>query len=224
LIAPEAPFVFGSDSITYSQYSLVELDFRYFKTYNRDITFGFRVNPGIGYPYANSQNTGLPYVKQFFAGGNNSIRAWRVRQLGPGGAPNDFLNDTIAPYQTGDFKFVMNFEGRFNLDVIFAGLEGAIFTDMGNVWSLTDDSDNRIKMLSVNSPFDNFFKRWTIGAGLGIRYDFSFFILRVDYAWRIRRAYSADGDDDNLSQYWEYRHEPIRWNNGRINLAIGYPF
>lgn len=228
VIAPDAPFVFGGDSITYSQYSLMELDFRYFKTYNRDITLAFRLNPGIGYPYANSINSGLPYVKQFFAGGNNSIRAWRVRQLGPGGAPNDFPTDSalinVTPYQTGDFKFVMNFEGRFDLDVIFAGLEGAIFTDMGNVWSLTDDSDNRIKMLSVNNYFDNFLKRWAIGAGLGIRYDFSFFILRIDYAWRIRRAYSANGDDNDLSQYWEFKHEPIRLNNGRFNLAIGYPF
>jgi len=224
LIAPDEPFVFGGDSITYSQYSLAELDFRLFGKINRDVTFAWRINSGIGYPYANSKDAGLPYVKQFFAGGNSGIRAWRVRQLGPGGAPNDFPADSalasVTPFQTGDFKFETNFEGRFDLGSIFAGLEGAAFVDLGNVWSLTDDSDNGVKLLAAN----NFFKRIAIGAGIGIRYDFSFFILRIDYAWRIRRTYSATGDDDDLSQYWEFRHAPMRLNNGRVNLAIGYPF
>ncbi len=224
LIVPNEPFVFGNDSISYSQYSLMELDLRYFKSFNRNVTLGLRLNPGVGLPYGNSKEAGLPYVKQFFAGGNTSIRAWRVRQLGPGGAPNDFPTDStlanVTPYQTGDFKFVGNIEGRFDMDFIFSGLESALFVDFGNVWSLTDDSENGIKLLES----DNFLKRFAVGAGVGMRYDFSFFILRIDYAWRIRRAYSANGDDDDLSQYWEYQHEPMRWNNGRVNLAIGYPF
>ena len=217
-IDPETPFYFGQDSITYSQYSILEADFRYFKTFYRYLTLACRFDVGVGFPYGNSAESGLPYVKQFFAGGNASIRAWRVRQLGPGGN-NDDLEDTgTIPFQTGDFKFIGNLELRFGLDFIFQGMEGAVFTDFGNVWSLTDDAEDGIRLLST----DNFLKRFAVGAGAGIRYDFSFFILRLDYAWRLRRTYSGTGNDADLSSFWEGQHAKLQ--NGRLNLAIGYPF
>ena len=230
LIDPANPFVFGSNQdIHYAQYAKLEIEGKYFKTFNRNLTLGARINSGIGVPYGNSSERGLPYIKQFFSGGNTSVRAWRVRQLGPGGQPDPNLVG-VYPFQTGDFKFEGNLESRFSLDFLLSGLEGAAFVDFGNVWALTDTSDNNIKLIKPG----NFLKRIGVGAGGGVRLDLSFFILRVDYAWKVWRPYSATGDDSDLSTYWESAHtEELRlsgavvdpfWKQGRLSLAIGYPF
>lgn len=224
-ISPTQPFTFGT--LNYSQYSLGEVEAKYFKGYGRSFTVANRLNFGVAYPYLNSSEAGLPYVKQFFAGGNNGLRAWRVRQLGPGGSAEADTTSITIPFQTGDAKFEGNVELRFAMDYIFSGLKGAAFIDYGNVWSLTDTTANGVKLLRT----DNFLNRIAIGAGVGARFDFSFFILRADFAWRVRRPYSATGDDTDLSSYWERAHQraagtdPGRWlSRGRLNLAIGYPF
>lgn len=224
-IVPSQPFTFAS--LNYSQYSLGEVEAKYFKGYGRNFTVANRLNIGVAYPYLNSSEAGLPYVKQFFAGGNNGLRAWRVRQLGPGGSPEADTTSIAIPFQTGDAKFEGNVELRFAMDYLFSGLKGAAFIDYGNVWSLTDTTSNGVKLLRP----DNFLHRIAIGAGVGARFDFSFFILRADFAWRIRRPYSATGDDADYSTYWERAHQqalgsdPRRWlSRGRLNLAIGYPF
>ncbi|MGB0984967.1 MAG: BamA/TamA family outer membrane protein [Saprospiraceae bacterium] len=228
IFQPDAPFIFGiNKDITYSQYSIFEIDGRYFKTYNRNLTLAMRFNTGVGFSYLNSKETGLPYVKQFSAGGNTGIRAWQVRQLGPGGEPELELED-VFPFQTGDFKAELNTELRFSLDFLASGMEGAAFADFGNVWSLKDTTNNNVKLLRV----DNFLNRIAVGVGGGIRWDLSFFILRLDYAWKLRRPYSATGDDTDGSSYWESAHIqqiPIEnqvsfWRQGRVNIAIGYPF
>lgn len=224
-IAPAQPFTFAS--LNYSQYSLGEVEAKYFKGYGRNFTVANRLNAGLAYPYLNSSEAGLPYVKQFFAGGNNGLRAWRVRQIGPGGSAEADTTSITIPFQTGDAKLEGNLELRFAMDYLFSGLKGAAFIDYGNVWSLTDTTAGGIKLLRA----DNFLHRIAIGAGVGARFDFSFFILRADFAWRVRRPYSATGDDTDLSSYWERAHQvaagadPGRWlSRGRLNLAIGYPF
>jgi outer membrane protein assembly factor BamA len=225
---PDKPFVFGiNKGITYSQYSIFEVDGRYFKNYNKNLTLAMRVNTGIGFSYLNSEESGLPYVKQFSAGGNTGIRGWQVRELGPGGEPELELED-VFPFQAGDFKAELNTELRFSLDFLASGMEGAVFADFGNIWSLKDTTNNNVKLLRA----DNFVNRIAIGAGGGIRWDLSFFILRLDYAWKVRRPYSATGDDSDLNTYWEGVHnrqlpeaERVSWiRDGRVNIAIGYPF
>ena len=133
----------GND-LEFSQYAKVELDARYNKRYSNKLKLAARLNVGVARPFGNS--TAVPYVKQFFAGGPQSIRAWGARGLGPGSYVDPLTtnpDNRLLFYQTGDFKFEANAELRFFVSRIWAvQLEGAYFLDIGNVWTIRRD-DNR---------------------------------------------------------------------------------
>lgn len=210
-IDKDNPFELGN-GITYSQFARGEIDGRYTIT-KRRTEAAFRIASGIGLPYGNSAETGLPYVKQFFAGGTTSIRAWRIRELGPGSFV-DTSNVTI-PYQAGDFLLEANAEYRFDMRFIHNYLEGAVFLDAGNIWSLTDGSDGGSKLLT-----NNFYKQIAIGTGFGFRIDFGYFLIRIDLAWKLRTPYL-----NSRNSYWVYGgNHQFKLSDGRVNLAIGYPF
>jgi outer membrane protein assembly factor BamA len=220
VIKPDEQFTFGADDINYSEYAIFEGDVRYFKTFNEKLTIGGRFNVGAGFSFFETRDNGIPYIKQFYVGGANSIRGWRERQLGPGGS----LSDTLAApfFQTGDFKVQSSVEMRFGLDRVFSGLEGAVFVDAGNVWNMIGESD--IDPTAIR--LDNFLKRIAVSSGVGLRIDLSFFMLRFDYAYKLRRTYAdpVNSDPDRpFSVYSGDKSFRLRDYDG-VRIGIGYPF
>lgn len=195
--------IFG---IPYSQYFKTDIDFRYYQVINGTNNIVYRLFVGGAVPYNNS--TTIPFEKQYFSGGANSIRAWNVRDLGPG----SFSGDTISKYpnQTGDLKLEVNFEYRFKL---FWILESALFLDAGNIWSIKED--NREGALFKK---DEFYKEIAIGTGLGFRFDLSFVILRLDLGLKLRDP-SLPSD-----QRWIVGNRRYGWDDLTFNIGIGYPF
>jgi len=157
----------------------------------------------------------LPYSKQFFSGGPNSIRAFHINSVGPGTYKQN--TDSIGFSQLGgDIKLEMNAEYRFG---IFRYLKGAIFVDAGNVWLLKSNPSE------MGSPFvaSKFLKELAVGTGVGLRVDVSFFILRFDLAMPLSKPWLEEnhrwvGNEINLGSS-EWRRE-----NLILNVAIGYPF
>lgn len=196
----EEPYIFFG--APYSQYSRLETDFRYYYKPQHNQTFATRLLMGAGFPYGNS-NT-LPYVKQFFMGGPNSIRAFRARSVGPGGyVPEEqglFFFD-----QVGDIMFETNFEYRFPLVNV---VNGAVFLDAGNIWLLR--KEDRPEGLF---EFNNFFNNLAVGTGFGIRIDVSFFVLRFDLGIPLRYAHRQ-----------EWVIDEFKWKKVILNIAVGYPF
>jgi outer membrane protein assembly factor BamA len=193
----------------YSQFIKLSTDGRYYRNIG-NISIVSRLYAGAGIPYSNS--VVMPYVEQFYSGGSNSIRAFVARSLGPGGvAPSEDIDpDSLIIDQTGDIKLEGNLEFRFRMSKV---LHGALFIDAGNVWMLNPDEARP----DAQFQFDTFLDQLAVGTGIGLRFDFNFFILRTDFGFPIRRPYETDGSN------W-LRDKSDIWKNGVLNLAIGYPF
>lgn len=203
----------------FSQYFKVETDFRYYRKLGDNTVLANRIVAGFGYPYGNSNTRQLPFVKQFFVGGNNSIRAFRSRALGPGtyATPDRDNNQkrTFIPEQTGDIKLEFNTELRRKL---FSIVHGAIFLDAGNIWLYYEDSNK------VGAKFTrNFMKELAVGTGIGLRVDVSILVLRLDLAFPLRKPYLPDGNRWVIDQI-DFTDSDWRKKNLVFNLAIGYPF
>ena len=191
--------------IPYSQYFRAEL------TLGRTWMFGrgdrqaiaTRLLAGAGHSYGNS--SALPFEKQFYAGGANSMRGWHARALGPGMSP---MNDSfIIPSQTGDMKLEANVEYRFPM---FWKVEGALFVDTGNVWTFKQD-DQKSKF-DFSTLGDSIAMDW----GLGLRVNLSFLVLRLDAAKKLHDPASEKkwlGPDD-----WRKK------GSGAVHFGVGYPF
>ncbi len=188
-----------------SHYYKLEVEGRYTRQFSTRHAFASRILLGGANSFGKFTEV-VPYVKQFFVGGPNSIRAWDVRELGPGSYVDP---DAISPfYQAGDLKLEMNAEYKFDIWWVF---EGAVFVDAGNIWTLREDSDRLGSKISKD-----FFKQIAVGAGTGLRMDFSFFVIRLDLGYKIRNPYP-----DLNNSYW---NNPHLWRGINWNLAIGYPF
>ena len=198
--------IFGVD---FSQYIKGEIDFRNFNYLYEGISFVTRAYIGAGIPYLNS--TALPFEKQFFSGGANSIRAWQVKNLGPGSYNEPDSLSSNYPNQTGDLKIEANAEYRFKL---FWKLETALFLDIGNIWSLSSGDDREGALFK----FSQFYKELAIGTGIGARLDFNFFIFRFDLGIPLRNPYPLEGSN------WLPGNAGIKGKDLTFNIAIGYPF
>lgn len=173
-----------------------------------------RVNLGLGYAYGNSKQ--MPYIKQFFVGGPNSLRAFRARTLGPGSyEPEQIGAGNFVPDMTGDIKLELNAEYRRNLVSI---VNGALFVDAGNIWLVNEDEAKPGAQFSKN-----FLKEMAVGAGLGLRFDLSFLVLRTDLAIPLRIPYLPEGERWVINQI-DFGSKEWRRDNLIFNLAIGYPF
>lgn len=190
--------------IPYSQYVRVEGDIRYYHTFNQSSKVVFRAAGGIGLPYGNGES--LPFEKSFYTGGANGLRAWKARTIGPG-SYKAVGNESI-PDKIGEILIEGNIEYRFDM---LGAFEGAFFVDIGNVWTL--DS------VKQGSKFTtDFWREFAIGVGFGARFDFDFFIIRLDLGTPIhdprrnlgKRWLWTDGDNYPMSFNW--------------NFGIGYPF
>lgn len=206
--------IFGA---RFAQYVKIESDFRYYRKLGDNSVWANRAIVGIGYPYGNSQY--LPFIKQFFIGGNNSIRAFRSRALGPGSfAPAQrAVNDkrSFVAEQSGDMKLELNTEIRRKL---FSIVQGAAFVDAGNIWLYNEDTTKRGAKFS-----NNWYKELAVGAGVGLRFDVSILVLRLDLAMPLRIPYLPDGQRWVLKQI-DFANREWRKKNLIFNLAIGYPF
>jgi len=196
--------VFG---VPFSQYAKMDIDLRYYDVVDKANTFVYRFFGGIGIPYGNSLS--LPFEKMFFSGGANSIRAWNVRDVGPGSYSGG--TKTRFPNQTGDIKLEANVEYRFQM---FWVLEGALFLDAGNVWNLNSDEFEG-GLFRKNE----FYKELAVGSGFGLRFNFNFFIFRLDLGLKMRDPSLEDGSR------WIIGNQKLTWRDDfTLNLGIGYPF
>ncbi|MBW8360659.1 MAG: BamA/TamA family outer membrane protein [Kaistella sp.] len=200
-------------NIQFSQYAKTEHDFRYYRKVNDKSSVATRFIAGVGYPYGNS--TTIPYVKQFFVGGSNSIRAFRARTLGPGSYDPRSQNATFFFDESGDVKLEVNAEYRAN---IYKFLNAAVFADAGNVWLINEDPTRPGGKFSKD-----FAKEIAVGAGVGLRLDFSILILRLDLAMPLRVPYYEEGERWTFSQI-DFGNSTWRRDNLILNIAIGYPF
>jgi len=202
--------IFG---IPFSQYAKIENDFRFYHKFTEKSSFATRFIGGIAYPYGNSEF--VPFSKQFFSGGSNSIRAFRARTLGPGSFdPRTIPKGTLLD-QSGDIKLELNAEYRANL---YKFLNVAAFVDAGNIWLLHDDIDRPGAKFSKD-----FLSELAVGAGVGLRLDFSILILRLDLAMPLRVPYYEKGDRWAFDRI-DFGNPDWRKDNLVLNIAIGYPF
>ncbi len=191
-------------------------------------SWAFRAFAGYGFVYGKTDTatTGpskivnennLPFFKAFFAGGPYSMRAWPIRRLGPGSSNLYDKRDTSGIERFGNMQIELNAEYRFPITTI-AGIKvnSALFVDIGNIWSKEFDPASKEKIPEASFAIDRLYKDIAIGAGSSLRFDFDFFLIRLDWAYRIKDplyAYKNDG--------W---FNDLRILNGQFQLGIGYPF
>ncbi|WP_411811168.1 BamA/TamA family outer membrane protein [Chryseobacterium scophthalmum] len=210
--------IFG---IPFSQYAKIENDVRFYHKFNEKTSFASRLIAGVAIPYGNSEH--IPFSRQFFVGGSNSIRAFRARTLGPGSydprpdqEKNRFMFD-----QSGDVKLEFNAEYRANL---YKFLNVAAFVDAGNIWLINDDIDDKGVNTRPGGKFSkDFLTEIAVGAGVGLRLDFSILVLRLDLAMPLRVPYYEKGDRWAFDRI-NFGDSSWRKDNLILNIAIGYPF
>lgn len=195
------------ENIPFSQYLRADVDYRYYRVLQEKSKIVYRLTFGIGKPLYNLRV--LPLEKSFFAGGPNGIRAWQARTLGPGGY-KDTTNSIFAD-KIGDTKIEGNLEYRFHVIKI---LNAALFIDAGNIWL------RNYQEKYPNGDFDfsqgKFIGQIALGAGMGFRLDFNFFIIRLDWAFKVK--------DPSLpvNHRWVFGKRAV--TGGVLNFGIGYPF
>jgi hypothetical protein len=197
----------------YSQYAKMSVEGRAFYNFEDKNKIALRLFAGVADPFGNS--SAMPYSEQFFSGGPNSIRAFQINSVGPGTYhQKDSLNEFLQ--LGGDIKLEMNAEYRFG---IYRFLKGALFVDAGNVWLQKSDQS------TTGTPFlfSTFMNEMAVGAGVGLRVDVSFFILRFDVAMPLREPWLPE------NQRWvtdkiNFGSSTWRSQNLLLNIAIGYPF
>ncbi len=195
--------VFG---INYSQYVKGEVDYAITRNFNQRHSLAFHAGAGIGVPYGNS--TVLPFEKRFYAGGANGVRGWGVRTLGPGSydsrnSVTDFIN------QCGDIRLDLSLEYRSKL---FWVIEGGVFVDAGNIWTIRNYENQPGGMFHL----DKFWKQIAAAYGLGLRFDFTYFLLRLDLGMKAHNP--ATGQER-----WPIVH-PNWHRDATFHFAVGYPF
>lgn len=207
----------------FAQYVRADVDLRYNYRFNSVSSIVYRGFFGIAIPYGNSR--AVPFEKQYFSGGANGIRAWQVRSLGPGTYNPKPPGDTLTTFlnETGDIKLEANAEYRFKL---FWILEGAVFLDAGNIWSINHDPAREGSLFK----FNKFYKDIAIGTGTGFRFDLKFVIARIDIGMKLRDPLRGNGDligPDKLpdrGSKWIFLNGPYKRDDFTIVLGIGYPF
>ncbi len=212
-------FIRSLDEGQLFRYLLGELEYRHNIDYGNN-QLAFRAYGGAGFSYGRT-STGyehtLPFFKAYFAGGPNSMRAWQVRQLGLGSST--FYSDT--PYNKidlrfGDIKLEGNVEYRFLLGTLFGiKLRSALFTDIGNIWNWTP-IDTSAMAKGSDFKLNRFYREFAVGAGTGLRFDFNYFLIRLDWAYKVKDPQRIEDPDQ-----WFYK---LSLGSGQLQLGINYPF
>ena len=188
--------------IPYSQFVKFDVDVRkYFTFFNDKHTLALRQFIGVGIPYGNSST--MPFVRSYFNGGSNDIRAWRV--FGGLGPADSQLDEKIRSYIMDNVKLTTNIEYRMPFTPMF---EGAAFIDAGNIWSLKDSG------FGDEFKFNKFLSQMGVGTGVGLRVNVAYITLRLDAAYKVYDPNQPVGDRWVLGNTWK----PV------LNFAFGYPF
>ena len=202
--------------VNYFQYTKLEAEYRIKRNIDELNSIAFRFNSGIAIPYGNSKL--VPYDKRYFIGGSNSLRGWRPRGLGPGNTP---ASATSLIDRSGELLLEANLEYRFT--VVRKLLESAIFLDAGNIWNLSPTSSSNPNYGVINAQ--NFISEIALNTGVGLRFDLSIFLFRLDWGMPLR--------DPSLpkNQRWilteksrEYGFGNYLLNESSLAIGIGYPF
>ncbi len=188
--------------VRYSEYVRFDIDFRKFWKLRRNSSLAFRFMGGSALPYGNSD--AVPFEKSFWLGGANDMRGWRLRSLGPGA----YIASDKNFNKTGDIMLQASIETRFP---IYSFLLGSFFVDAGNVWLRKRSDDFEDGEFKLNT----FYNQIAMDVGFGLRFDFSFFILRLDAA--------VPFHDPTKPTEW-FSNEVFKYKNGILNFGIGYPF
>lgn len=196
--------------VPFSQFVKLQADFRFYHKLSQNSEIASRVVAGGAFAYGNS--TTIPFIKQFFIGGTNSIRAFRARSIGPGSFVPEKNAGGFLPDQSGDVKLEFSTEYRAK---IYSVVNGAVFFDAGNIWSINAKDEFGVVQKEKNFS-KKFYEDIAVGAGIGLRFDFSFLILRTDFAVPLRLPYGP------TSERWIL--DKVNLKSGVFNLAIGYPF
>ena len=196
----------------YSQYIRSELTLGKTFVFGRDDrqALATRIMGGVGYAYGNS--SALPFEKQFYSGGANSMRGWQARALGPGHAKAD--TTFVIPSQTGDVKLEANLEYRFPL---FWKLCGAVFADVGNIWTLKETDGDKGSHTHTHFTLNNLAGSLAADWGLGLRVDLNFLILRIDMGMKL---YDPSQDTDR----WRAPSQWLKKDGYSLHFGVGYPF
>ena len=213
--------------IGYSQFSRLDNEFIFSKPLKKDKSLNFKLDIGAGIPYGNT-TTSLPYDYSFFAGGANDNRGWRARALGPG-SYKYYLDTNRTATQIGDIGLGASAEYRFAISSLF---KGAVFVDAGNIWTIFQD-DNR----DGGKISGSWFKEIAVAAGVGLRMDLDFFIIRVDLGMPIMNPALPQG------ARWVFQSREPYYDEGKavfgdpyykevmplpfiptLHFGIGYPF
>jgi len=202
---PDSTGAYKLFKIRYAQYVKSEINFTHHQIFDKDNRFVYHFDVGIGVPYGNGEV--IPFEKRFYSGGANSVRGWSESTLGPG-VYNRITSLQRDFNQVGDIKLDMNMEYRAKM---FWLLEGALFLDAGNIWTIKDYSTQQ----GGTFRFDTFASQIAIAYGLGLRFDFSFFIARFDLGMKLFNPV--------LTRREQWRVTP-GWNDFALHFAIGYPF
>ena len=207
-------------------YRYVKVEAEYRKLIKMGKTdLAWRVFAGAGYNYGKDPVIGktLPFFKQFSAGGPYSMRAWGLRQLGMGSSiQSDTISTTNYRDRFGDMQLEANVEYRFPLATI-AGIKiaSAFFADMGNIWNVKKDITNP----KANFAFSKILNDLAIGVGTGLRIDFSYFLIRLDLAYKVKDPARQSNYGWMSNFNWsEYRQNGLKVNNYAFQLGIGLPF
>ena len=189
-------------SIPYSQFVKFDIDVRkYFSFFNGKHTLALRQFIGVGIPYGNSST--MPFVRSYFNGGSNDIRAWRV--FGGLGPADSQLDEKVRSYIMDNVKLTTNIEYRVPFTKMF---EGAAFVDAGKIWSLKDSG------IGDEFKFNKFISQMGVGTGLGLRINVAYITLRLDAAYKVYDPNKPLGNRFVLGNTWK----PV------LNFAFGYPF
>jgi len=216
-----------------AQFIKFDVEGKYYRIFSKKHLLATRFTAGIGIPFGNSKV--LPNSRQYYVGGTNSLRAFKIRTVGSGldykkkDSLKNFIPDltknTFAN-QTGEIKLEANIEYRFD---IAKYLEGALFLDLGNVWNIPNSENSLVTKLDmINNDlqsfrFDRFLNDIAVGAGVGLRLDFSYFIIRCDLGIPLRKQW---GINDGFKWINKNRFALLEDPSEKFvfNLAIGYPF
>jgi len=238
------PKVITDADLEYYKYLRFSLDMRRINVVNKNTTVAYRFNSGVAFPYGS--NKSLPYEKFFFAGGSNSVRAWRPRRLGPGSfKPRTTMDEGANGKPTDDGLFDYSIEQPAEILIeasvemrtkLFGFVSGAVFMDAGNVWTFEPRKRfvNDVEVPNGNSEFriDQFYKEIALGTGVGLRFDFTFLILRFDVGIKVYDPARDEGDRfvlDDVRFFKPYAtQDGTSYSNFKepviYNVGIGYPF
>jgi hypothetical protein len=206
------------------RYGKIELEYRESVKHLKS-EFAYKLFAGFGFNYSKSSDIGntLPFFKQFFVGGPNSMRAWGLRQLGQGSSLRYDTSSISFRDRFGDIRLEANVEYRFQIyNGSFLKIGSALFADIGNVWNFKKDAENTNSEFALN----RLYKDIAIAIGTGLRLDFGgYALLRLDVAYKVKdpaRQYN-DGWLNNVALK-ETRPNGIEVRNAAIQLGIGLPF